>query len=354
MLTLLRSILAFVLAVSTLCPAQTLREAADRAGILLGAAVNVHYLSEPDYSSTLAREFNLLEPEDALKWREIHPHEKTFDFGPADRIVEFAKKHDMKVRGHTLLWASHNPEWLTQGNYSRAQLAELLHDHIRQVVGHYRGQVFAWDVVNEAFEEHGWLRKSIWHNEPGIGAGKHTDYIAQAFRWAHQADPEALLFYNDAEIEELNHKSNSVYRMVKRFKQRGVPIDGVGMQMHILHGSPNVQSIAANIARFTKLGVQLHITEMDVALPVGEDGKVLDPSDLQRQAEIYREIARVCLQDPGCTALQTWGFTDKYSWIGWETHKTKGAALPLDRQYQPKPAYDALKEALTRWPRRQH
>ncbi len=345
--------IGLLIALTDIGSAQSLRDAANRAGILVGAAVNVHYLSETDYTSTLAREFNMVEPEDAMKWHQIHPEEKTFDFGPADRIVEFAKSHNMKVRGHTLLWASHNPEWLTQGNYTRSQLSGLLHEHIRQVVGHYRGQVFAWDVVNEAFEEHGWLRKSIWHNEPGIGAGKHTDYIAQAFRWAHQADPDALLFYNDAEIEEVNRKSNAIYRMVKRFRQRGVPIDGIGMQMHILHWRPNVESIAANIARFSKLGVQVHITEMDVALPVDQSGNVLNPADLQWQADLYRDIARACRQSHGCTALQTWGFTDKYSWIGWETHKTKGGALLFDRQYQPKPAYEALKEALEQSPHRQ-
>lgn len=332
---------------------QSLRESADRSGILIGAAVNVHYLSEPAYTSTLAREFNMVEPEDAMKWEQTRPNAKAFDFGAADRIVEFAKQHSIKVRGHTLVWASHNPEWLTSGNFTETQLSSLLHEHIRQVVGHYRGEVFAWDVVNEAFEEHGQLRKSIWYDAPGIGAGPHTSYIAQAFRWAHEADPDALLFYNDAEIEEVNAKSEAVYGMVKTFRQRGVPINGIGMQMHILHGRPNVESIAANIARFVKLGVQVHITEMDVALPVDQSGRVLNPADLQWQADLYRDIARACLQNRGCTALQTWGVTDKYSWIGWKTHKSKGAALLFDRQYRPKPAYDALKQALTRPPREQ-
>jgi endo-1,4-beta-xylanase len=111
---------------------------------------------------------------------------------------------------------------------------------------------------------------------------------------------------------------------------------------------PDVASIAANIARFTKLGVQVHITEMDVALPVDAAGKVLDPADLLRQAQIYREIATACMLNPGCTAIQTWGFTDKYSWIGWFTHRTKGAGLLFDRQYRPKPAYDGIREVLAK------
>jgi len=329
-----------------LCPGQSLRQEADRAGVLVGAAVNPVYFTEPAYATMLAREFNMLEPEDAMKWHVVRPDARTFEFGPADQVVGFARTHGMKVRGHTLVWATHNPEWLTDGHFTSKKLSKLLQEHIRNVVVRYRGQVFAWDVVNEAFEEHGKLRNSIWYDRPGIGAGKHTRYIEQAFRWAHAADPDALLFYNDAEAEEINRKSDAIYAMVKKFKRRGVPIDGVGLQMHILHLKPNIGSIAKNIARFTKLGVQVHITEMDVALPVDGAGAVRDPADLSRQAEIYREIAGACLRHPGCTAIQTWGFTDKYSWIGHFTHGEKGAALLFDRRYRPKPVYEALREAL--------
>jgi endo-1,4-beta-xylanase len=325
---------------------QSLRKEADRSGMLIGAAVNPAYFSEPAYVTTLAREFNMLEPEDAMKWKVLRPNERTFNFGPADSIVEFAKLHGMKVRGHNLVWSTNNPKWLEDTHYTPKQLSDLLHDHINQVVGHYRGQVFAWDVVNEAFEEHGELRPSLWYNRPGIGAGKKTGYIEEAFRWAHAADPDALLFYNDAEAEEINRKSNAIYSMVKKFKRRGVPIDGIGLQMHVLHLNPDVASISANIARFTKLGVQVHITEMDIGLPVDSAGAVVDPSDLVRQAQLYREITNACLRNPGCTAVQTWGFTDKYSWIGWFTHKTKGDGLLFDQQYRPKPAYEAVEHAL--------
>jgi endo-1,4-beta-xylanase len=141
-----------------------------------------------------------------------------------------------------------------------------------------------------------------------------------------------------------------VYKMVKDFKRHGVPIDGVGLQMHILNHDPDIQSIAANISRFTKLGVQVQITEMDVALPVDADGSPLHPDDLSRQAEIYRQIATTCLQHPGCTAFQTWGFTDKHSWIGRFTHGAKGAGLLFDRQYHAKPAYDAVRQSFTAQP----
>lgn len=325
----------------------TLRQEADRIGLSIGAAVNVAYLSEPAYTATLAREFNMLEPEDAMKWAAIRPNQATFDFKDSDRLVDFAKSHGMKVRGHNLAWGTGNPKWLTDGHFTPEQLHELLHQHIERVVGHYRGKVFAWDVVNEAFRQHGSLRDTIWYNQPGIGlAGKGTAYIEQAFRWAHEADPQTLLFYNDAEGEAMNAKSDAVFAMVQDFKRRGVPIDGVGMQMHLLNLAADADSIAANIERFSALGVQVHITEMDVAVPVDARGQPLHPEDLQRQAEIYRQIAEVCVKRLGCTALQTWGFTDKYSWLSWFTHGAKADGLLFDRHYQPKPAYTALHTVL--------
>ncbi|MFZ0798706.1 MAG: endo-1,4-beta-xylanase [Terriglobales bacterium] len=333
----------------------SLREAAQASGMLIGTAVRPAQLSEAAYASTLAREFNMLEPEDALKWEVVHPEPQRFDFSQADQIVDFAIRHGMNVRGHTLVWHHQNPKWLTEGKFTSAELAEILERHIKTVVGHYRGKIFAWDVVNEAFDElhPGQLRSTIWRDQPGIGsAGNGTLYIERCFRWAHEADPQALLFYNEAKAETVNPKSDAIYAMVRDFRERGVPIDGVGFQMHIsqkqmanLHA--DVASISANIARFTALGVQVHITEMDVALPVDANGNAR-PEDLQKQADIYRQIAGACLSHPRCTAIQTWGFTDKYSWIGSHSKKTQGAALPFDRDYRAKPAYEALRNALER------
>jgi endo-1,4-beta-xylanase len=193
----------------------------------------------------------------------------------------------------------------------------------------------------------GALKSSLWYDEPGIGfATRGTAYIEHAFDWAHAADPGALLFYNDAEAEGVNTKSDAIYAMVKDFQRRGVPIDGVGLQMHMFDLNPDIASIDANIERFTALGVQVHITEMDVALSTGTEGNVRDIADLDKQAEIYRRIAQACLAHRGCTAIQTWGFTDKYSWIRSKTKGTKGAALLFDRNYLPKPAYAALISAL--------
>jgi endo-1,4-beta-xylanase len=372
---MMRQAFAFVLATAAFCVgfAQggnewSLREVAQSRRLLIGTAVRPEQLSEAAYSSTLAREFNMIEPEDALKWEVVHPDRNSFDFSQADQILEFAIRHDMKVRGHTLVWHRQNPKWLTNRNFTSTELSQILEKHIRTVVGNYRGNIFAWDVVNEAFDEvrPGTLRSTIWRDEPGIDAAasdeaRATDiparsqhaarssqpyaYIERCFRWAHEADPHALLFYNDAEAETINPKSDAIYAMVSDFRRRGVPIDGVGFQMHVANMHADVPSISANMKRFAALGVQVHITEMDVALPVDSNGKAR-PQDLQLQADIYRQIAAACLSYPGCTAIQSWGFTDKYSWIGSHSKHAQGAALLFDRDYRAKPAYDALRNAL--------
>lgn len=348
---------------------QSLRDVARASGILIGTAVRPAQLSETAYAAALSREFNMVEPEDALKWEVVHPAAETFDFSQGDQVVDFAIRHGMKVRGHTLVWHRQNPKWLTEGKFSSAELAEILGKHIKTVVGHYRGKIFAWDVVNEAFDElrPGELRSTIWSDQPGIGIAARFEpraaseqnfrepavwsskrsysYIEQCFRWAREADPQALLFYNDAEAEGVNRKSDAIYAMVRDFRRRGVPIDGVGLQMHIAHLGVDAASISENIKRLTALGVRVHITEMDVALPVDERGEAR-PEDLARQAEIYGEMVAACLAFKGCTAIQMWGFTDKYSWIGSHSNHREGSALLFDREYRAKPAYEAVRKAL--------
>jgi endo-1,4-beta-xylanase len=360
-----------------LSPPQSLRQAADNAGILIGTAVRPSLFSETTYAATLAREFNMVEPEDAMKWWVIRRNPDSFDFREADEVVAFALAHKMKVRGHCLVWDHNHPDWLAHGNFTPPQLSQLLHDHIDRVMKRYAGQVFAWDVVNEAMDETGRMRNSIWYNQPGIGfAGQGTAYLEQAYRWAREADPHALLFYNEAEGEFLNHKSDAIYEMLKDFKHRGVPIDGVGLQLHLPSPDLDSAALAANIARLAALGLQVHITELDVPLPAspptGSTGRPLHENDLRnndlhnndlrnndlrnndlhdnallRQAQVYRSVVHACLQNPGCTAIQTWGFTDKYSWIGSHSHGTRGRALWFDKTYQPKPAYDAVLQELT-------
>lgn len=338
--------------------AGTLREAADRRKLLIGAAGVADEFgfpspltTEPAYASTLGKQYNMLEAENAMKWIAIHPAKDTYNFEPADQLVDFAIANHMKVRGHNLCWGSTNPKWLDA--YKTAppsEVAEILHRHIQMVMAHYRGKVFAWDVVNEAIDDKTSgkevrLQNSIWYNQPGIGMTG-TGFIEQAFRWAHEADPGALLFYNENNIEEPGDKFDAMYGMLADLLSRGVPINGVGIQAHIgRNGFPHPERLAANIRRLTSLGLQVHLTEVDVPIPVDVEGKG-SPSDLDRQARTYENLLEVCLRDPGCTAFQTWGFTDKHSWVP-AYMPGLGAALPFDSSYQPKAAFHSMMKALT-------
>src|SRR5262249_3999877 len=179
----------------------------------------------------------------------------------------------------------------------------------------------------------GSLRETVWYNQPGIGAGPGTKYIEQAFRWAHEADPAAKLFYNDYDTEEVNAKSDAVYAMAKDFKQRGVPLDGIGFQAHLtlkFDEPEKLESFAKTLDRFAKLGFEVHITELDVRL---DDST---PASFVAQGKLYGEIASICLHQPACKLIQTWGLTDKYSWIPSFFHG-QGWALPWDENYQKKP-----------------
>jgi endo-1,4-beta-xylanase len=340
-MTILRLVAA--LACCAVAYGQPLRDLADRRGIKIGAAVNPSRLSEAAYAETLAREFNLAEPENAMKFGPIHPGASSYNFGPADAVVEFAQKHKMTVRGHTLVWHQQNPQWLTGGNLTAGQLSEALQEHIRTVLGRYAGKVYGWDVVNESFNDDGTLRSTVWHDKPGIGVAG-TGYIEQAFRWARAADPKAALFYNDYSAEAMNAKADAIYKMVRDFKARGVPIDGVGMQMHFTLRAQPMESIETNIRRLVALGLEVQITELDVRVPVDAAG-VASEADLAKQAQIYGDVVALCRKFPKCTAIQAWGFTDKYSWVPRQFPGT-GAALIFDAAYRVKPAYDAIAAAL--------
>ena len=193
----------------------------------------------------------MLTPENAMKFGLVHPEPDRYDFADADYIVGFAEAHGMQVRGHNLVWHFQLPTWLTEGTWTRDELIDILHQHITTVVGHYRGRVAAWDVVNEAIADDGSLRDTIWLR--GIG----PEYIDMAFRWAHEADPDALLFYNDYAGEGLGAKSDAIYALVQGLLERGVPINGVGLQMHVsLRWSPQPQDVAANMERLGALGLR--------------------------------------------------------------------------------------------------
>jgi endo-1,4-beta-xylanase len=313
-----------------------LRHFAQVRGIQIGAAVAVEPLqSEALYAETLGREFSMLTPENVMKFGPLRPSRDHYGFDKADAIVDFAEKHAMQVRGHVLVWHQQLPSWLTEGNWTPGELTEILREHITTVVGRYRGRIVAWDVVNEAVAENGSLVDTIWSR--GIG----SQYIDMAFRWAHEADPDALLFYNDYNAEGLCDKSDAIYELVQDLVQRGVPIHGVGLQMHVsVDWYPEWQDVVTNMDRLSALGLDVHITEMDV--------RIKDPAteeELAKQARVYRDMLRACLSAQNCKALALWGFTDRHSWIphfieGWD------AALIFDESYRPKPAYYALLDEL--------
>jgi endo-1,4-beta-xylanase len=309
----------------------SLAKVADWRGRLIGPAVAYPPLvNEPVYAATLQREFNFLTPENAMKWAATHPQQNQYTFTQADAIFNFGVNNGLAIHGHNLCWQSSNPSWLTNGNFSRDQMITILQDHIATVAGRYSGSILAWDVVNEALNGSGNLASGIWHDRLG------PDYVALAFQFARDTDPNALLVYNDYSAEVINAKSNGIYNMVQSFQQNGIPIDGVGFQMHITQSGINYDSFAQNLQRFADLGLTLFVTEMDVRLQLPATDQ-----ELAAQANVYGNVLEVVLNQPACLGFETWGFTDKYSWIP-GNFSGYGAALIFDANYQRKPAYYAL------------
>lgn len=319
-------------------PLLTLRSLAQARHFFLGTAVSMNALGhDKQYASVLGREFNMVTPENVMKFDATNPQPGVFTFAQADALVAFARAHGMQVRGHNLIWHRALPHWVTQGTFSRTQLLAIMKEHITTVVAHYRGQVNIWDVVNEAIDENGALRSTLWKNVIG------PEYIDLAFRWAHEANPQAHLFYNDYAAEGLGVKADAVYQLVKGMVQRGVPIYGVGLQMHTsIVSPPVVADVRANMQRLAALGLKVEITEMDVQIQ--KDPRPL-AQRLQAQAQLYHDVLALCLSLAPCEAFVMWGFTDRYTWI---PSATGNADEPLifDDRYQPKPAYKALLQAL--------
>jgi GH35 family endo-1,4-beta-xylanase len=289
--------------------------------------------SEIAYSDTLAHQFDYVTTGNTLKWGVVQAVDpETWDFGQADAIVAFAEAHHQAIKGHTLVWHQQLPPFV-DGNLSADLLRRYLRANIHREVGRYRGRLYAWDVVNEAIAEDGsGLRDTVFSEKLG------PDFVAWAFREAHRADPHAKLFYNDFNAETVNAKSNAIYALVRGLLAAGVPIDGVGFQMHFDAASaPSTEDMVTNLARFTALGLDVNISELDVtvaSLSVNEAEK------LAVQKQVYHRVTAACLQVPRCEAVTTWGFTDKYSW------RAPDEALEFDTQYHKKPAYFGMIDGL--------
>ena len=314
---------------------QPLRDYATQRGILIGAGVSAQMLDQEDYSGLVAREFNQITPDNAMKFKSLHPLPKIYDFEVADQLVAFAQKNKMQVRGHTLVWHNQLSDWVNNGKFTRAEMIAILKDHVTTVVSHYRGQVAYWDVVNEAVDDDGSLRDTVWLRSIG------PEYIDMAFQWAHAADPHAKLFYNDYNNEDMGLKSNAIFNLVKGMVERGIPINGVGLQMHlILDSPPQKTDVVKNMQRLGDLGLEVNITELDVRMQVPPSAKKL--SD---QATVYSDMLQACLTVSNCKVFTIWGFSDRLSWIP-QFFDGYGAALIFDESFNPKPAYTALINTL--------
>lgn len=304
-------------------------------GLKVGTAVNTDALvDDPEYRAITATQFSSVTPENVMKWGLVEPTRGRYEWAEADRLVRFARAHHQVVRGHTLVWHNQLPEWVTAGTWTRAQLRGILRKHVTDQVTHFKGQISAWDVVNEAFNEDGTLRDSLWLQKLGPG------YIADAFRWAHRADPKAVLYYNDYNLEGIGPKSDAVYRLVRQLRREGVPVQGVGLQTHLdtLYDFP--EKMQFNMERFARLGVDVAITEADVRIPLP-----VSPTEGLAQVADYSQTMQACLAVPRCVSYTVWGFGDAYSWVP-AVFDGEGSADIFDENLAPKPAYYALQQDL--------
>jgi endo-1,4-beta-xylanase len=328
----------------------------------IGAALNRRQIFEDDArgAEIVKTHFNSITPENVLKWALVHPQPGKYDFTAPDRFVEFGQKHGMFIVGHTLVWHRQTPTWVFQDEKGsaadRETLLQRMREHIATVVGRYKGRINGWDVVNEALNQDGTMRESPWLKI--IGA----DYLELAFKFAHEADPTAELYYNDYDLE-LPAKRAGAVALIKKLKAAGVPISGVGLQNHNLMDWPTPADEDATIAAFAELGVKVHITELDVdVLPrttkVGADYAVdipvtpqLNPyvdrlSDATQLAlaKRYAELFRVYMKHRHVIERVTfWGVADGDSWLNnWPMRGRTNYPLLFDRNGKPKPALNAV------------
>ena len=304
------------------------------------------------YQQILRTQFNSVTPENDMKWDAIEPAPNVYDFSGADAVVNFAEANNMSVRGHTLLWHSQNPQWVMDGykSWTCDQAKEILKDHITTVVGHFAGKIYQWDVANEIFHDT-WDPQGVTlrtDQNPFLYAcsSDPVGLLEDAFRWAHAADPHAVLFLNDYAAEGINPKTDAYYDLAKKMLADGVPLGGFGAQGHLDLDYGFDNSLQANFERFAKLGLQVAITEADVRVRVNADGQPIDTADEQRQAEEFGKMLQACLNVPQCTSFTVWQFVDSKSWVP-AVFPGKGYATPWTSDYTPKAAYSTMLKLLT-------
>ncbi len=328
-------------------PNPPLKELAERRGIQVGSFASLKYLRERPYTDILSSEFNYVIIDGEPNWRfedsTLRPTKDTFDFTNLDKVFDFADQNDMPVRVQHLLWGDPKwlPDWLTKGNFTQPELLDIIHNHINTVTERYKGQVREYSVVNEAFS-----RKLLTGgNHDWWGEHLGPEYIDDAFTWAHQDDPNAVLILNDFGNETEGDISNLMYNYIKDAKSRGIPIDALGMQMHISGtNAPSKEAVVANMRRFSALGVKIYVTEFDVNM---HDVKGSQKEKNDKQAKIYSDMLGACLE-VGPTICPNFGFlglVDRQSWYnGIGLHDAD--PLLFTSKYEPKPAFFAIRQTL--------
>jgi endo-1,4-beta-xylanase len=259
----------------------------------------------------------MVTPGNEMKWDATEPTRGSFSFTRGDQIVSFAQAHGQRVRGHTLVWHSQLPGWVTGGGFNAATLTSIMQNHIANVAGHYAGHLYAWDAVNEPFNEDGTRRASVFQTTIGDG------YIATALRAARAADPAAKLYINDFNTDGVNAKSTAMFNLAQSLKQQGVPLDGVGIQGHLILGQVP-SSLQQNIQRFADLGLDVAITELDIRMTLPATAAMLT-----QQAANYATVVNACLAVTRCVGVTTWGVGDADSWIP-GVFSGQGAAMLFD------------------------
>ena len=333
--------------------------------VKLGTAVRLDALRHDSaYRDLFLSRYDALTPENEMKMPSLQPQRGVFDFRAADDLVAFAREHHKAVHGHALVWGLQLPLWLIDHGAAdnlglhlpplsarrpldsvlggeltsltgrqRPELLQIMRDHIAVVMRHFGDDVPEWDVVNEPLDADGNLQDNVWRRFIG------PDYVELALRAAHAADPRAKLFINEYAVEQPSAKRDGLIALVRDLKARGVPLDGVGLQYHThVQGFVDEATMRDTMAQLAALGVEVQITEMDVGTSILDGTRELR---LQRQAVAYGAAARACNSIKACTRFTTWGFTDRFSWLG-----PAEMALPFDGQYRPKPAFEAVTAAF--------
>jgi endo-1,4-beta-xylanase len=317
------------------------RHLRDAVNFPIGFAANPSLLAEnPAYASLAESQFSSLTPENLFKPYSLHPTPDSFDWAAADELAAYAASHDQRLHGHALIWHNQLPDWMEEFEGEPAAWDSMMKVHIQTIVGHFKGQVQGWDVVNEAVEDDGSLRETIWYKHLG------KEYLAKAFRYAHEADPEAVLFYNDYNLSTDSVKRATAKEWLDELRAEGVPIHGIGMQMHISQQAEENDQIARAMQEFSTSGYQIHLSEIDIS--VNKEGKKLTKVSkklLRQQAKKLAFVRQTYQQLPAEQqyGMTFWGIGDGDSWIR-DFFKRDDYPLLFDDAYQPKAAYYAMWE----------